>query len=88
MINIDATNLFHRSYFKLIKKHPEIDLLFKNAIQALAAELRPLHLKIHKLSGDLNGSWAFSLDSDVRVVFRYQKEGILLVGIGKHDDIY
>ena len=46
-------------------------------------------MRTHKLSGKLEGQWAFSVDEDCRVVFEFiGKEKVLLVDIGSHDEVY
>jgi len=46
-------------------------------------------LKTHKLSGKLKGLWAFVVEYDCRVVFQFLEEGdVLLIDIGKHDEVY
>jgi len=43
----------------------------------------------HKLSGKLRGLWAFSCDYDCRVIFKFiNKENVLLIDIGSHDEVY
>jgi len=51
----------------------------------------PFHRKLrtHKLSGKLEGLWAFSVTYDCRVIFKFLNgEGILLIDIGGHDEVY
>ena len=46
-------------------------------------------LRTHKLSGKLEGQWAFSVDDDCRVVFEFIGEDkVLLIDIGSHDEVY
>ena len=46
-------------------------------------------LRTHKLSGKLEGLWAFSVDEDCRVVFEFIGEDrVLLIDIGSHDEVY
>jgi len=43
-------------------------------------------LKTHKLSGELEAYWSFSIDYHYRVIFRLVKPGILLlVDVGTHE---
>ena len=49
--------------------------------------LDPL-LRTHKLRGDLNGYWAFSVDDDLRVLFRWEGEVFTLIALGNHDEVY
>jgi toxin HigB-1 len=51
----------------------------------------PFHQKLrtHKLSGKLEGLWAFTVSYDCRVVFKFLNgEEVLLVDIGGHDEVY
>lgn len=46
-------------------------------------------LKTHKLKGQLEGRWAFSISSDLRVVFRFVEDAeALFLDIGPHDSVY
>jgi mRNA-degrading endonuclease YafQ of YafQ-DinJ toxin-antitoxin module len=46
-------------------------------------------LRTHKLTGKLQGLWAFSVDYDVRVVFSFLNENeVLLIDLGSHDEVY
>ncbi len=46
-------------------------------------------LRTHKLTGKLEGFWAFSVTYDDRVIFKFLgKNEILLVDIGGHDEVY
>ena len=43
-------------------------------------------LRTHKLSGSLNGYWAFSVNYFYRIIFRFEDANTaLLFAIGKHD---
>jgi len=46
-------------------------------------------LRAHKLTGRLEGLWAFSVAYDCRAIFRFlTKDEILLIDIGSHDEVY
>ncbi len=48
-----------------------------------------LRLRTHKLTGKLEGLWAFSIDNDCRIVFKFlEKDEILLIDLGSHDEVY
>ncbi len=52
-----------------------------------ADPLDPL-LRTHKLKGGLDGYWAFSVDDDLRVLFRRDTDTFTLIALGSHDEIY
>jgi mRNA interferase YafQ len=47
-------------------------------------------LGTHKLKGELRGYWSCSAGYDLRIVFEWlqDKDLILLVDIGTHDEVY
>lgn len=59
---------------------------------ALSSDAFHPSLKTHKLKGKLRGSWACSVDYDLRIVFEFVKhegdDAILLETVGTHDEVY
>ena len=45
-------------------------------------------LRMHKLSGDLEGKWAFSAGYDLRVVCMPEGDHAYLLAVGSHDEVY
>ena len=86
--------VFPESYIrrarKLLKKHPEIHSQYRKTLQLL--ELNPHHpsLRLHSLQGRLSGLSSVSINISYRIVLEMIIEGneILLVSIGKHDQVY
>jgi mRNA interferase YafQ len=62
--------------------------LLRAALRRFAADPRDPVLRTHRLRGDLDGFWAFSVDDDLRVLFRWDAAVALLVTIGSHDEVY
>jgi mRNA interferase YafQ len=62
--------------------------MLRAALLRFAADPRDPLLRTHKLKGELTAYWAFSVDDDLRVVFRWQGEEALLVNLGSHDEVY
>ena len=62
--------------------------MLRAALRRFAVEpLDPL-LRTHKLKGDLDSYWAFSVDDDLRVLFRWEGDEAFLVTLGSHDEVY
>ena len=40
------------------------------------------------LKGELGDYWAFSVDDDLRVLFRWDGDVCFLVNLGSHDEVY
>ena len=62
--------------------------MLRAALRRFAAEPQDPLLRTHKLKGELEAYWAFSVDDDLRVVFRWEGEEAFLVNLGSHDEVY
>lgn len=64
----------------------------QKALELLAEDAFHPQLHTHKLSGQLQGSWACSAGYDLRIVFRFVEhaatEAILLETVGTHEEVY
>lgn len=67
---------------------PPRDQLLRAALRRFAADPRDPLLRTHKLKGDLSGSWAFRVDDDLRVLFRWEGDACFLVALGTQDEVY
>ena len=70
------------------KFKPPRDALLRAALRRLASDPQDPLLRTHKLKGDLADYWAFSVDDDLRVLFRWDGDVCFLVSIGSHDELY
>ena len=49
----------------------------------------PEKLRTHKLTGQLNELWSFSIEYDLRVIFYFINDNeVILEDIGNHDEVY
>lgn len=89
MIKITWDQGFKRTYRKKVKNDPDLRERFWRAMELFSRN--PFHQKLrtHKLSGKLEGLWAFSVSYDCRVVFEFLNgDEVLLVDIGGHEEVY
>ena len=62
--------------------------MLRAALRRFAADPKDPLLRTHKLKGDLAEYWAFSVDEDLRVLFRWIGDEAFLVNLGSHDQVY
>ncbi len=62
--------------------------MLRSALRRFAVDPQDPLLRTHKLKGDLDAYWAFSVDDDVRVLFRWNGDEAFLVTLGTHDEVY
>jgi mRNA-degrading endonuclease YafQ of YafQ-DinJ toxin-antitoxin module len=84
-LRLIASSRFLRKAKKL--KEPQASML-RAALRRFAADPKDPLLGTHKLKGDLAPFWAFSVDDNVRVLFRSDGDEAFLVNLGSHDQIY
>jgi mRNA-degrading endonuclease YafQ of YafQ-DinJ toxin-antitoxin module len=84
-LRFTASSRFLRRAKKL--REPQATML-RAALRRVAADPKDPLLRTHKLTGDLEGNWAFSVDDDLRVVFRWHGDEAFLVNLGSHDEVY
>ena len=82
---VSASSHFLRRARKL--KPPRHQLL-RAALRRFEDDPQDPLLRTHKLKGDLADYWAFSVDDDLRVLFRWDGEVCFLLGLGTHDEVY
>jgi mRNA-degrading endonuclease YafQ of YafQ-DinJ toxin-antitoxin module len=75
---------------KFLRKHPGIHVQYRKTLELL--ELNPFHpsLRLHNLKGQLDGLSSVSINVSYRIVIELLIEGdeILLVNVGKHEQVY
>ena len=84
-MRLSASSRFLRKAKKL--HEPQASML-RAALRRFAAEPQDPLLRTHKLKGELEAYWAFSVDDNLRVVFRWEGDEAFLVTLGSHDEVY
>jgi addiction module RelE/StbE family toxin len=88
------TSAFSRTFKRLIRQSPQLRPQIEQVLEQLLVD--PFHptLKTHKLKGNLEGTWACSIDYGNRIIFKFEinsdsgEEEILLLTLGSHDQVY
>jgi len=80
---------FKKIYKKKVKNNDELKEKFWKAMELFSKNPFNPRLRTHKLTGKLDGLWALSVEYDCRVIFKFlNKDEILLIDIGSHDEVY
>lgn len=61
--------------------------MLRAALRRFAVDAQDLLLRAHELKGELDAYWAFSVDDDLRVLFRWDGDEAFLVNLGSHDQV-
>ena len=89
MIKVSWDQGFKRVYRKKVKNDTELKSRFWGAVEMFTKDPFQPSLRTHKLTGRLEGLWAFSVSFNCRVIFKFlSKTEILPIDIGGHDEVY
>ena len=90
MYVIQATDQFLRQAKKFFKKHPDLKARFAKLVTTLARDPLQPSLRLHPLTGKLEGLWAGSLTYRYRVTLRLMitENKIVLLDVGSYDEVY
>jgi mRNA-degrading endonuclease YafQ of YafQ-DinJ toxin-antitoxin module len=84
-MRVAVSSRFLRRAKKL--KEPQASML-RAALRRFGADPQDHVLRTRKLKGELADYWAFSVDDNLRVVFRWNGDEAFLVNLGSHDEVY
>ena len=84
------TETYNRHAFKWLKRHSDLASQYLKTLKLL--EANPFHpsLRLHALSGRLQGLHSISINLSYRITLELviQDEDVILINIGDHDQVY
>lgn len=90
MYSLVFTESYTRRAIRFLRKHPEIQRQYEKTLQIL--EINPFHpsLRLHKLSGHLQGVCSVSINRSYRITLEFliSDTTIVPVDVGSHDAVY
>ena len=82
----------HRKFKKQFKLFsPKVRKKVSERLKIFVKNPQDKTLRVHSLTGDLLGLYAFSITGDIRLIFSWQntdKTKALFLKIGKHSQVY
>ena len=90
MYTVETTAEFDRRADRFFRKHPELRERFAAFVLELREDPFQPHLRVHRLSGRLEGLHAASLTYAFRILLTVliTERSITLIDIGTHDEVY
>jgi len=90
VVEIIYTHSYLRRAKKFIKRHPELLSQYEKTLKLL--EINPQHpaLRLHKLQGRLSELYSVSINISygISIYFLLDKNKIIPIDIGSHDEVY
>ncbi len=93
MRELVLTPKFKRTFSKFIKRNPQLETKIIQTLQLMQEDIFAGQLGTHLLQGKLLGLKACSCGYDCRILFTIEvdknnRETIILINIGTHDEVY
>jgi mRNA-degrading endonuclease YafQ of YafQ-DinJ toxin-antitoxin module len=89
MIEIVPTSAFRKAFKRKVRGNETLEMRFQERVAVFQKDPFDPRLRTHRLSGQLQGLWSFSIDYDARVVFSFTEPSrVLFVDIGTHEEVY
>ena len=88
MSKIVFTKAFKTAFSKRIKPDSHKTRLFYKRLAQFEKDRNDSILKDHALKGKMKGYRAFSIDYDLRVIYRKTPKKYLFLTIGTHSEVY
>lgn len=84
------TATFARTARKFLRRHPDLEGVFRDVIEQLEADPVAPRLRLHPLQGRHAGKFAVRLTYEHRIVLllRVEEREVVLLDIGSHDEVY
>lgn len=82
------SDYFKKKLDKISKKDKPLLLQIKNTLLKFVENQKTPSLRIHKIKRGKNSSWSMSVNESDRILFNYQKDGVILHNVGDHDEVY
>jgi len=84
------TDSYVRKARKFFQRHTELVTQYKKTLILLEANPAHPSLRLHKLRGRLDGIYSVSINMSYRICLEFliEKDRIIPISIGSHDDVY
>ena len=89
MIEIVPTPAFRKAFRRKVRGNKKLEARFRDRVAIFQTNPFDPRLRTHRLAGQLQGLWSFSVYYDMRVVFSFvDPNSVLFIDIGTHDEVY
>ena len=84
------TDQYNRRAAKFLKRHPNVETLYVKTLELLELNPHHLSLRLHQLSGNLEGLQSISLNLKYRITIEMiiTESDIVLINVGDHEALY
>ena len=79
---------FRKKYRKIIKKNTQLSSVLDKKFALFFQNPNHPSLKLHKITGKKIEQWSIAVKRNLRILFQYIPEGVLITNIGSHDEVY
>ena len=84
------TETYTKEERRFLKKHPELIDLYAKVLRLVEINVKHTSLRLHRLKGRLANLSSISINMSYRITiyFLIEKDSIVPIDIGPHDEVY
>ena len=84
------TDQYNRRAAKFLKRHPDVETQYVKTLELLELNAHHPSLRLHRLSGKLEGLQSISINLKYRVTIEIiiTERDIVLINVGDHDAVH
>ncbi len=89
MVKIRVGKNFNQDYQNLLEEDKSLGIFVFERVKIFRNNPQDTRIKNHALTKRLKGKWAFSITSDIRVIYEWTgKNTVRFLAIGGHPQVY
>ena len=87
-MKISFSKHFKKNFQSRIKPFPKLLAKFESRLELFVKDRKSHLLRDHRLVGKKNYFRSFSVSGDIRVIYAEERDEIILIDIGSHNQVY
>ncbi len=80
--------VYLKNFSKITQNNPKLKRKIVDKLGLFIENQNHPSLRLHSFQNGSKKEWSISVNRSIRIAFTYIKNGILLLDIGTHEDIY
>ena len=87
-MQINYSKSFLKHYKERVANNPRLKSQFHKRLRIFKLDSSDTHLKDHVLTGSMSQFRAFSINNDLRVIYKVYADQIVFFDVGTHEQVY
>lgn len=87
-MEVEINQSAFRKFKRLVKKDPHLPKVIDKKVALFVKDPNYPSLRLHKVDVGSDKLWSISIKENLRILFYFKKNAIIVSDIGDHDEVY